>query len=41
MNHFLFNNRLDLIKIDEGVNGKITDKVRRILNSKANQVHFV
>ena len=32
---FLYSNRLDLMKIDEGVNGKIQDKVRQTLNSKA------
>ena len=31
----MISNRLDLMKIDEGVNGKIHAKVRQILNSKA------
>ena len=31
----LFSNQLDLMKIDEGVNGKIHAKVRQMLNSKA------
>ena len=29
------------MKIDEGVNGKINDKVRQMLNSKATQFAFI
>ena len=35
MNQFFFSNGLDLMKIDEGVNGKINAEMRQTFNSKA------